>query len=295
VNAQLAQYHSAEISLFHFAFLPQAGQGHRVAPSAAQCGKTILTILLLFGAGLIGGVLNSLAGGGSFIMFPALLFAGVPPVLANASNTYACLPGYISGAAGYWRHIVPHRDKLVGYCVVGLIGGYLGAELLMRVSDEQFSIIIPWLMLFAVIAYIFGVRINRFLASRSGGGRGAKMLGTAGLAGLLLAISFYGGFFNAGLGIILLAYFALAGFDDVHAMNGLKLLISAVVSVVAVARFAATGSIAWFEGSAALAGAVVGGFVAAYFAPYIPARIIRGFVIVYGIGLTAYFFWVTYF
>lgn len=258
-------------------------------------GKIALTILLLFAAGLAGGMLNSLAGGGSFIMFPALLFAGVPPVLANASNTYACLPGYISGAAGYWRYIVPHKDKLFGYCIIGLIGGLLGAELLMRVSDEQFSTIIPWLMLFAVVTYIFGARINRYLASRSRGGKGAQAAGAIGLSLLLLVISFYGGFFNAGLGIVLLAYFALAGFDDVHAMNGLKLLISAVVSVIAVIRFASTGSIAWFEGSAALAGAVVGGFAAAYFAPLIPAKLIRGFVIVYGIGLTVYFFWVTYF
>ena len=96
---------------------------------------TELTLLLLFAAGLFGGMINSLAGGGSFIMFPALLFAGVPPVLANASNTYACLPGYISGAIGYWRQIAVHKDKLVLYCVLGLAGGYLGAELLMRVSD----------------------------------------------------------------------------------------------------------------------------------------------------------------
>lgn len=253
-----------------------------------------LTLLMLFAAGLVGGMINSLAGGGSFIMFPALLFAGVPPVLANASNTYACLPGYVSGAMGYWRQIAAHKDKLVLFCIMGLAGGYLGAELLMRVTDAQFSIIIPWLMLFAVVIYVFGARINRFLAARSRGGRGARTAGAIGLALLLLAVSFYGGFFNAGLGIILLAYFALAGLDDVHEMNGLKLLISAVVSVVAVIRFAATGSIAWVEGSAALAGAVVGGFGAAYFATLIPAKFIRGFVIIYGAGLTIWFFYVTY-
>lgn len=253
-----------------------------------------MEIVLLFIAGMTGGMLNSLAGGGSFVIFPALLFAGVPPVLANASNTYACLPGYASGAIGYWRHIIPHRGKLLGYCIIGLLGGYLGAELLMRVSDQQFSVVIPWLMLFAVITYIFGARINQFISARSSGGKRAKTAGAIGLAVVLAAISFYGGFFNAGLGIILLAYLALEGFEDVHSMNGLKLLISTVVSVVAVVRFAATGSIAWFEGSVALAGAVVGGFSAAYFAPFVPAKLIRGFVIVYGIGLTLYFFWATY-
>lgn len=253
-----------------------------------------MTFVLLFAAGVLGGMINSLAGGGSFIIFPALLFAGVPPVLANASNTYACTPGYVSGVAGYWRHIAPHRAKLLGYTVIGLVGGYLGAELLMRISDAQFSVIIPWLMLFAVGAYVFGQRINRWLASRSGGSARAARAGAIGLSLLLLAISFYGGFFNAGLGIVLLAWLALAGYENVHTMNGVKLWISTVVSIVAVVRFAATGSIAWIEGSVALAGAVVGGFAAAYFSHLIPARVIRGFVITYGVGLTAYFFWTTY-
>src|SRR5690606_31713190 len=164
-----------------------------------------VTFLLLFAAGLIGGVINSLAGGGSFIIFPALMFAGVPPVLANASNTYACLPGYVSGAAGYWKHIAPHKNRLAVFCVVGLVGGYLGAEALMRISDAQFSVFIPWLMAFAVAIYVFGQRINRFVAARSNGSKRAARAGAIGLTVLLLAISFYGGFFNAGLGIVLLA------------------------------------------------------------------------------------------
>src|SRR5690554_2369600 len=147
-----------------------------------------VTFALLFVAGLIGGVINSLAGGGSFIIFPALMFAGVPPVLANASNTYACLPGYVSGAAGYWKHIAPYRNRLAVYCVVGLIGGYLGAEALMRISDEQFSVFIPWLMAFAVAIYVFGQRINRFVATRSSGSKRAARAGAIGLTVLLLAI-----------------------------------------------------------------------------------------------------------
>lgn len=255
---------------------------------------SIVTFVLLFAAGLFGGMINALAGGGSFVIFPALLFAGVPPVLANASNTYACLPGYVTGAIGYWRHIAPYRDKLVLYGVLGLAGGFLGAEALMRISDDQFAVIIPWLMLFAVVIFIYGQKINRWVAARSSGSRRAARAGAIGLSALLLIVSFYGGFFNAGLGIILLAWLALAGLDDLHAMNGLKLWISSLVSLVAVVRFAATGSIAWAEGTAALAGAMAGGFLAAYFAHLVPARVIRGFVIVYGVGLTGYFFFVTY-
>lgn len=266
----------------------------QIAQYCGYVGIPKLTYVLLFAAGLLGGMINSLAGGGSFVIFPALLFAGVPPVLANASNTYACLPGYVTGAIGYWKHIAPHKGRLALYSTLGLVGGFLGAEALMRISDEQFSIIIPWLMAFAVAIYIFGQRINRFFAARSVGSKRAARAGAIGLSVLLLAISFYGGFFNAGLGIVLLAWLALAGFEDVHAMNGLKLLISAVVSVVAVLRFASTGSIAWVEGSVALAGAMVGGFAAAYFSHLVPAKVIRGFVIVYGVGLTVYFFWGVY-
>src|SRR5690606_7581740 len=114
-----------------------------------------MTELLLLLAGLIGGAVNSLAGGGSFIVFPALLFAGVPPVLANASNTYAALPGYLSGTAGFWKSIRPHRGLLATYSLVSVIFGYVGAELLLIVSDEQFSLVVPWLMLFAILLFAF--------------------------------------------------------------------------------------------------------------------------------------------
>src|SRR5690606_2789477 len=107
--------------------------------SAANEPESELTELLLLVAGFIGGTLNSLAGGGSFIVFPALLLAGVPPVLANASNTYAALPGYISGFIGYWPSTRGERGRLVVYAVVALIFGYLGAELLLHVSDAQFE------------------------------------------------------------------------------------------------------------------------------------------------------------
>ena len=249
-------------------------------------------LLLLF-AGLIGGALNSLAGGGSFVVFPALLAAGVPPVLANASNTYAALPGYASGAAGFWADIMKHRERLVLYSAMSLVFGYLGAELLLHVSDAQFELAVPWLMLFAVVLFAFGGRINTWVQSEARGSR-MKLAGTVLLLGLLAAICVYGGFFNAGLGILLLAFLALAGLTDIHAMNGLKLWISCIIALVAVARFALGGSIDWYFGSIALVGVTIGGYVAARLAYRIPARLIRMLVIVYGAGLTAYFFWDAY-
>lgn len=254
-----------------------------------------MTELLLFLAGLLGGALNSLAGGGSFIVFPALLFSGVPPVLANASNTYAALPGYVSGATGYWKAMVPYKDRLILYGIVSALFGYVGAELLLVVSDELFSMVVPWLMGFAVALFIFGNKINTAIKARSGEKRGMKTLGAALLLVLLAAVCVYGGFFNAGLGILLLAFLAMAGMTDIHAMNGLKLYISSIVALVAVLRFAFDGSIDWYHGSIALVGVTIGGYVAARLAQFIPTLWIRIGVIVYGIGMTGYFFWVAYF
>ena len=250
--------------------------------------------VLLLIAGLLGGAVNTLAGGGSFIVFPALLAVGVPPVLANTSNTYAALPGYVSGAIGVWKDLMRYRDRLLPYGVISAIFGYAGAELLLHVSNAQFSVVVPWLMAFAVVLFIFGARINIFVASRSGTSRGAKALGAVLLLVVLAAIAFYGGFFNAGLGVLTLAFLALAGVSDIHAANGIKLYIATVIAVVAVARFAIAGQIDWYHGTIALVGVTIGAYVAARLAHRIPTRIIRAGVIVYGVGLTIYFFWKSY-
>ncbi|KFC68176.1 putative permease [Devosia sp. LC5] len=250
--------------------------------------------ILLLIAGLVGGALNSLAGGGSFIVFPALLAVGVPPVIANASNTYAALPGYVSGAVGYWHAMAKHKDRLALYSIISVIFGWVGAELLLVVSDEQFSLVVPWLMLFAVLLFAFGNRLNAFVAAHSGGRRGMKLAGTVLLLAFLAGVCVYGGFFNAGLGILLLAFLATAGMSDIHAMNGLKLWISSLVALVAVARFALSGSIDWYHGSIALVGVTVGGYLAARNAHRVPTGVIRAAVIVYGVFMTGYFFWGAY-
>jgi hypothetical protein len=249
---------------------------------------------MLFVAGLIAGTINTLAGGGSFVLFPALMAAGVPPVIANASNTYASLPGYMSGAVGFWKDIVKHRDKLLPYTAIALIFGFVGAELLLHVSNEAFGKIVPWLMLFAVLLFAFGGPINAFIARRAGQARGMKIAGTVAIYALLAALCVYGGFFNAGLGILLLAFLALAGLPDIHAMNGLKSWISSAVALIAVVRFALSGSIDWYHGSFALVGATIGGYVAARLSHRVPTKWLRALVIIYASGLTVWFFWDAY-
>ncbi|GHA35438.1 UPF0721 transmembrane protein [Devosia pacifica] len=253
-----------------------------------------MTEILLLLAGFAGGALNSLAGGGSFIVFPALLFAGVPPVLANASNTYAALPGYVSGAIGYWKAMAEHRHRLLVFGAIALIGGYLGAELLLVVPDAVFAMVVPWLMLFAVVLFAFGANVNRWLARTIKPSRASRTTGAVVLFAMLALVCVYGGFFNAGLGILLLAYLASAGMSDIHAMNGMKLTISSLVALVAVVRFAISGAIDWYFGSIALIGVVAGGYLAARLAHHIPTKLIRGAVIVYGAGMTFYFFIAAY-
>lgn len=239
-----------------------------------------MTEILLLVAGILAGAVNSLAGGGSFIMMPALIFAGVPPVLANASNTYAALPGYVSGAWGFWPSIRTHRRVLLPYSVAALVFGWLGAELLLVVTEEQFAVVVPWLMLLAVGLFAFGGKVSALLR-----GRGAVVLWV-----FLAAVCTYGGFFNAGLGILLLAFLATAGMTDIHAMNGLKLWISALVAAVAVVRFALAGSIVWYEGTIGLVGVTIGGYAAARMAHLVPARALRWAIIAYGLAMTAWFF-----
>lgn len=254
----------------------------------------MIEALFLLIAGFLGGAVNSLAGGGSFIVFPALLLVGVPPVAANASNTFAALPGYASGAFGYWQAMAKYRERLALYTVVALIFGYIGAELLLVVTDAQFSLVVPWLMLFAVLLFAFGGQLNAFVAARAGGRRGMKLAGSLLLLTFLAGVCVYGGFFNAGLGILLLAFLATSGLRDIHAMNGLKLYVSSIVAVVAVARFSFSGSIDWYHGSIALVGVTAGGYLAARNAHRVPTGLIRAAIIVYGLFMTAYFFWSAY-
>jgi uncharacterized membrane protein YfcA len=252
-----------------------------------------LALLLL--AGFVGGVANSLAGGGSFVTFPALLLAGVPPVSANATNTFAACSGYLSGAYALRREIAEHAPDLGRYLVVSFAGGLAGAWLLMRTPDDLFREAIPWLLLFATLLFAFGARLRTALGRLASAHRHAGAAGRLLLLLFLFATSVYGGFFNAGLGIIVLSYLAIAGLTDMNAMNGLKLLISSAVSVVAIVLFTIEGAIAWVEGGAVLLGTLTGGYYAAQVSRRLPQQRVRAVVILAGTAITGYFFYAVYF
>jgi uncharacterized protein len=254
-----------------------------------------IDLLFLFFAGFIGGVINSIAGGGSFITFPALLFVGVSPIAANATNTYASCAGYMSGTFAFRRDLLLHRSEIPRIFFISLAGGLLGAWLLLQTTEALFSEAIPWLLLLATALFIFGARLNSIFKEWAAGHPHASVAGTAIMALLFFGICTYGGFFNAGLGIIVLSYLTLAGHTNINAMNGLKLLISSTVSIVAIVLFVLDGVIAWHSGSVLLIGTLAGGYFSARLSRHIPPRIVRRFVIFSSIIITVFFFYDTYF
>ena len=244
----------------------------------------------LFLAGLIGGMVNAIAGGGSFITFPALVAVGVSPIAANATNTFASSAGYLSGAAGFRRELWAHRRQLPKIAVSALVGGGLGAWLLLQTPENTFSRAIPWLLLLATVLLVWGDPLQAALRHRCEDKQSLSALGSPLLALLLLLVCTYGGFFNAGLGIILLGYFTLAGDQDIHLMNGLKLLVSALVSILAIVVFGVGDLIAWREGAIVLVGTLIGGYAAASAVRLVSQRLVRRAIIVVAVGMTAYFF-----
>ena len=255
----------------------------------------LFELLLLFIAGLLGGILNSIAGGGSFITFPALLFVGIPPLSANATNTFASLSGYLSGTYAFRKDLIAHRHELPRFILVSLLGGLIGAWLLTRMPEWVFREAIPWLLLFATLLFMFGAPLNRTLKKLASGHRHASSAGRYALLLLLLVICVYGGFFNAGLGIISLSYLVLAGYHNIHTMNGLKLLVSSCVSIIALILFIVADMIAWYQGSIVLVGTLLGGYLAAHLSRQLPQPLVRGFVMLSATGITLYYFYVIYF
>jgi len=250
----------------------------------------MLDTLLLLAAGLLGGVINSIAGGGSFITFPALLLVGVPPIAANASNTFAACAGYISGTWALRSEITTPKTKLLILSLVSALAGGLGAYLLTQTNDQSFEAAIPWLLLFATLVFAFGSQLNRALQHWSQKNRRLGFAHLVLMQVLFIGVSIYGGFFNAGLGIIILSYLSLAGHTQINEMNGLKLLFSTTISLCAITLFLINDLIAWHQTLAVLVGTLIGGFLAGHLSKRLPQQHVRRAILVASIGITAYFF-----
>ncbi|WP_244312276.1 sulfite exporter TauE/SafE family protein [Vibrio inusitatus] len=238
--------------------------------------------------------MNSIAGGGSFVTFPALMLSGVPPVMANASNTLASTAGYLSGAYAFKDDIAKDKNNLPKIILFSVLGGGLGAWSLMRVEENTFLKVIPWLLLFATVLFIVGPRFNQLLQAVASRYKHASNVGQILIWVGLLVVATYGGFFNAGLGIISLSFLVIAGYRDINVMNGVKLLISCGVSLTAIVVFIAQGAIDWHATLVVLVGTLVGGYYAAQISRRLPQVWIKNIVIVISISITVYFFCITY-
>jgi uncharacterized protein len=236
--------------------------------------------------------MNAVAGGGSFVAFPALLFTGVAPVPANATNTLALWVGTAASGGAYRKKLDLPKRILIPLLVMSLIGGLAGALLLIKTPAHTFLKLIPWLMMGATLLFAFGKHLTgKFSAGIS---HEASNGAVAGASIFELLVATYGGYFGGGIGIMNLAMFAAMGMTDIHAMNALKILLVAVINGVATLTFIATGAIVWPQALVMILGASMGGYASAHFAQKLPQHVVRRFVLVLGVGMTIYFFWKAY-
>jgi uncharacterized protein len=252
--------------------------------------------VFLFFAALVAGALNSVAGGGSFISFPALLFTGMAPIAANATNTAAVWPGSVASAVAYRNRITPAARRLLPpLLITGVIGGVLGACILLRTPQATFLHIVPWLLLGATLLFVASgpitARVNA-LHARSRSRRDDKPSGLLMAIALLLEllVAMYVGYFGAGVGILILALLAFMGMEDIHTMNALKTVLVSVVNGVATVTFIWARVIVWPQALLMLVGAMLGGYGGAHFAQKIDPQRIRWLVIAIGFAMSLYFF-----
>lgn len=249
---------------------------------------------ILFAAALLAGAVNSVAGGGSFISFPALLFAGVPPIPANATNTAAVWPGTVASTLAYRNAFTPEARKLLPpLLITGVLGGILGAGILLHTPPATFLHILPWLLLAATLLFMVSKRMTDWVRKRAGhapGDKGSSRLLFAVALVVELVVAIYVGYFGAGAGILTLALLALLGIENIHSLNGMKTLLVSVINGVAIITFIVARVIVWPEALLMLVGASAGGYAGAYYAQKMNQEHVRWIVIAVGLGMAAYFF-----
>lgn len=239
---------------------------------------------LLIGAGVSAGLINSVAGGGSFLTFPALVFLGVPSVIANATSTVALFPGVFASTWAY-RHDFERFEKIAlkPAIAVSIAGGIAGALLLLFTAQRTFDAVIPWILLIATIALAAGPKVSRMLNNR-------VRLGSRTLILLQFLVAIYGGYFGGAVGIIMLAVWSMAGLNDVHAMNAGRTLLGGVMNAAAVVCFVIAGKVWWLQAMLLLVAAVAGGYAGARIAKRVNPVLIRIIIISVSATVTVAFF-----
>ena len=243
---------------------------------AAQAG-------LLFGAAALGGALNSVAGGGSFLTFPALVFTHVNPISANATSAVALWPGSVASALGYRKELQAEGGNLRLLAALSAVGGLIGALTLIATPTKIFETLIPFLMLLATLVFTFGDRVRTRMM--------AQPASRPAVAAVQLGIAIYGGYFGGGMGLMMLAAFTFLGMTQLHRMNALKSALGVIINGMAVLTFAVSGKVEWTFAAVMVIGAALGGFGGAALARRVAPAMLRPVVVLLGWGMTAWFFW----
>ncbi|MEM7529809.1 MAG: sulfite exporter TauE/SafE family protein [Pseudomonadota bacterium] len=246
---------------------------------------TIETALLLIAVGTVGGAWNAVAGGATLFTFPALMAVGLPPVVANATNYVAMLPSNAAAIPAYRRELASVGRAIWPLMAVSGLGAIVGSFLLLASGEALFERLIPFLILVATALFAFGDRLRRLIVDVMPE-RGA---GTLVFAALFL-FSIYGGYFGAGLGIILLALVQLIGFGSFHVANSLKNLLATSFTILSIAVFGVGGIIAWPEAFVTMIGSTVGGFLGGFYGRKVNEAYLRIAVIAFGMILTVVYF-----
>jgi hypothetical protein len=212
------------------------------------------------------------------------------PIPANATNAIALLPGTLASAGAYRDEIGSNRRTLIQICVLGAIGGIIGAVLLLRTPSDDFLKILPYLLLTATLAFAFSKNMSNWVEQHQAQFARFKVLRTVLITILQLIVAVYGGFFGGGMGILFLASFALMGMTNINQMNGYKTILTSCINAVIIIPFVNAGVILWQEAAIAAIGAIIGGYMSAYYAQKIAPVLVRRFVIAIGSAMTLYFF-----
>jgi uncharacterized membrane protein YfcA len=259
---------------------------------------TVGGVLLLVAAAYAAGVMNAMAGGGTILTFPALVVVGLPAIAANATSTVALLPGTVASFLGYRHELRDHVHWFRRLLVPSLIGGAIGSVLLLRTPERTFELLAPLLVLFATVLFVLQGLVARRLAARASGAAagaaGAEFPGAARwttAALLQLAVAVYGGYFGAGIGILMLALLGWLGVSNIHAANGLKNFFGFCINSVAAAWFVVQGAVVWPAALVVVVGATLGGYSGARFARRIGREKARAAVVVIGLLVTAILLW----
>ncbi len=248
-------------------------------------------------ASFIAGLLNSVAGGGSFLSFPALLNLGVPPIQANATNTVALWPGQLTSIAAYWRDLEQNRYLLLPLSIAAAIGGVGGGVILLHTGQATFLHLVPWLLLGAASLFAVSTPISQWLQARTRGKpmpeepeKAARPFLVPLFCGMVL-VTLYIGYFGAGAGFLVMSLLALFGIENVNQINALKVVTTTIANGVAVLLFIFEGQVLWQHCLLMMVTGAVGGYMGGRSARRVNARLMRAVVTVLGFGMAAYFFW----